>query len=105
MGVGGVGGVGRRTRSKSRRSRSSRCNRNSRGSRSSRSSSSSRSSRRISGASFCICGWGERSEPRPYIQRLARGALKGGLKVGKVLFIFPSWYLFAIGLEPVFGFR
>ena len=37
---------------------------------------------KISGASFCICGWGERSEPRPYIQRLARGALKGGLKVG-----------------------
>ena len=23
----------------------------------------------------------------------------------KVLFIFPSWYLFAIGLEPVFSFR
>jgi hypothetical protein len=23
----------------------------------------------------------------------------------KVLFIFPSWYLFAIGLEPIFSFR
>jgi hypothetical protein len=23
----------------------------------------------------------------------------------KVLFTFPSWYLFAIGLEPVFSFR
>ena len=27
----------------------------------------------ISGASFCICGCGERSEPWPHIQRLARG--------------------------------
>ena len=32
----------------------------------------------ISGASFCICGWGERSEPRPHIQRLARGLRRGG---------------------------
>ena len=23
----------------------------------------------------------------------------------KVLFTFPSWYLFAIGLEPIFSFR
>ena len=23
----------------------------------------------------------------------------------KVLFIFPSWYLFAIGLKPIFSFR
>ena len=32
----------------------------------------------ISGASFCICGWGERSEPWPHIQRLARGLRRGG---------------------------
>ena len=32
----------------------------------------------ISGASFCICGGGERSEPRPHIQRLARGLRRGG---------------------------
>ena len=32
----------------------------------------------VSGASFCICGWGERSEPRPDIQRLARGLRRGG---------------------------
>ena len=25
--------------------------------------------------------------------------------LSKVLFIFPSWYLFAIGLEPAFGFK
>ena len=25
--------------------------------------------------------------------------------LSKVLFIFPSWYLFAIGLEPIFSFR
>ena len=25
--------------------------------------------------------------------------------LSKVLFIFPSWYLFAIGLEPLFSFR
>ena len=30
------------------------------------------------GASFCICGWGERSEPRPYIQRLAQRPQSGG---------------------------
>ena len=30
------------------------------------------------GASFCICGGGERSEPRPYIQRLARRPQSGG---------------------------
>ena len=25
--------------------------------------------------------------------------------LSKVLFIFPSWYLFAIGLKPIFSFR
>ena len=30
------------------------------------------------GVSFCICGWGERSEPRPYIQRLAQRPQSGG---------------------------
>ena len=29
------------------------------------------------GASFYICGWGERSEPWPCIQRFDRGLLKG----------------------------
>ena len=37
----------------------------------------------ISGASFCICGWGERSEPRPHIQRLARGLRRGGNAKGE----------------------
>ena len=34
------------------------------------------------GASFCIFGWGQRSEPRPYIQRLAQRPQSGGRSRG-----------------------
>ena len=50
------------------------------------------------------------SSPQPHKQKLASfaslSAISGTFNsLSKVLFIFPSRYLFAIGLGPVFSFR
>ena len=50
------------------------------------------------------------SDPQPYHQKLASFAsllaISGTFNsLSKVLFIFPSRYLFAIGLGPIFSFR
>ena len=50
------------------------------------------------------------SDPQPHKQKLASiaylPAISGTFNsLSKVLFIFPSRYLFAIGLGPIFSFR
>ena len=50
------------------------------------------------------------SNPQPHKQKLASfaslSAISGTFNsLSKVLFIFPSQYLFAIGLRPIFSFR
>ena len=50
------------------------------------------------------------SNPQPHKQKLASfaslPAISGTFNsLSKVLFIFPSQYLFAIGLRPIFSFR
>ena len=44
--------------------------------------------------------------PRTLVPFASLSAISGTFNsLFKVLFTFPSWYLFAIGLEPIFSFR
>ena len=53
-----------------------------------------------------VCGYDQQSCQDWLVPFASLSTISGTVNsLFKVLFIFPSWYLYAIGLEPIFSFR